>query len=237
VDKRVITDINAPDLTYASVDGMTGAERRAERRAESVPSGAGAGKRQQQRERTRRELRACALARFAAEGFEKVSVAEIAADAGVAERTFYRHFASKEAVLFEDFASRLGWFRAALELRRDDEPLLDSVRVAVESFPDDREVVRQVAQLRASLLDGSSIEAQMQRIQGDFAREIERHVRRRLPPGSGGTLAAAVTGAAVSGALLAALRVWGEQGGNDTDELREYTSRALELLRDLPGVR
>ncbi len=195
-----------------------------------------AGKRQQRRERTRSALRACALERFSKQGFQKASIAEIASDAGVTERTFYRHFATKEAVLFEDFASRLGWFRAALELRRDDEPILDSVRIAVESYPDDREVVRQVAQLRASLLDGAAIESQMLRIQGSFAREIERHALRRLPPGADRALAAAVIGNAISGALLAALRVWGEAGGGDTEKLRDQTSRALRLLREMPGL-
>jgi AcrR family transcriptional regulator len=203
---------------------------------ESISSGPRSERRPDRRERTRQTLRACAIARFAAQGFEKASVAEIAADAGVTERTFYRHFPTKESVLFEDFASRLGWFRAALALRRDDEPLLDSVRIAVESFPDDREVVRQVAQLRTSLLNSSAIETQMLRIQRDFAREIELHVLRRLPAGPDRALAAAVAGNATSGALLAALRVWGEQGGDDTDELRDYTARALGLLRDLPGV-
>ena len=193
-------------------------------------------KRLDRRERTRQKLRTCALARFAAQGFEKASVAEIATDAGVTERTFYRHFPTKESVLFEDFASRLGWFRAALELRRDDEPLLDSVRIAVESFPDDREVVRQVAQLRGHLLNSSAIESQMLRIQRDFAREIELHVLRRLPAGPDRALAAAVAGNATSGALLAALRVWGEQGSDDTDELRDYTARALGFLQDMPGV-
>jgi AcrR family transcriptional regulator len=192
-------------------------------------------RRQQRREQTRQELRRCALARFARLGFEKSSVADIAGDAGVTERTFYRHFPSKEAVLFEDFASRLGWFRAALEVRPASEPILDSVRVAVESFPDDREVVRQVAQLRVSLLRSSIIEEQMRHIQGDFAREIERHAERRLPPGPERALAAAVLGNAISGALLAALRVWGERGGNDTDELRDTTARALALLRELPA--
>ena len=50
-------------------------------------------------------------------------------------------------------------------------------------------------------------------------------------------LAAAVAGNAVSGALLAALRVWGEEGGDDIDELRDYTSRALALLQDIPGLK
>jgi AcrR family transcriptional regulator len=193
-------------------------------------------RRERQRQHTRRELRRCALSRFARLGFEKASVADIAADAGVSERTFYRHFPTKEAVLFEDFASRLGWFRDALELRPEDEPILESVRVAVESFPDDREVVRQVARLRASLLGSAAVEDQMRRIQGDFAREIERHAARRLPRGPGRPLAAAVLGASIGGALLAALRVWGEGGGDDTDELRDATARALALLRDLPAA-
>ena len=192
-------------------------------------------RRQQQREHTRQELRRCALARFGKLGFERSSVADIAGDAGVTERTFYRHFPSKEAVLFEDFASRLGWFRAALAVRPENEPILDSVRVAVESFPDDREVVRQVAQLRASLLRSSVIEEQMRRIQGDFAREIEQHAARRLGEGPERALEAAVLGNVISGALLAALRVWGERGGNDTDELRDTTARALAMLRELPA--
>ena len=133
------------------------------------------GKKQAQRERTRSELRRCALARFAREGFDRANVADIVADAGVTERTFYRHFPSKESVLFEDFASRLGWFRAALGVRPHDEPLLESVRVAIEAYPDDREVVRQVAQARRGLLSRRVIEDQLRRVQADFAREIERH--------------------------------------------------------------
>ena len=138
------------------------------------------GKREQKRERTRERLRQCALARFQELGFEKASVAEIAADAGVTERTFYRYFPTKETVLFQDFASRFDWFRAALDVRPEDESILDSVRVAVESFPDDRDVVRQVAQLRTSLLSGDVIEDHMRRVQAGFANEIERHLLRRL---------------------------------------------------------
>jgi AcrR family transcriptional regulator len=191
--------------------------------------------RRRQREGTREALRRCALARFAREGFAEASVARIAADAGVTERTFYRHFASKEEVLFGDFASRLEWFRAALEVRPAAEPLLDSVRVAVESYPDDREVVRQVARLRASLLSSEAIAAHLRRVQAGFAAEIEGHARRRLGAGPEAQLRAAVLGEAVAGALLAALRVFGERGGRDTDALRELTAAALELLRRPPA--
>jgi AcrR family transcriptional regulator len=186
------------------------------------------------RERNREALRRCALEHFARDGFEHASVARIAADAGVSERTFFRHFSTKEAVLFDDFASRLGWFRAALEVRPESEPLLDSVRVAVESYPDDREVVRQVARLRARLLPDAAIAGQLRRIQGDFAAEIERRAAARLGDRPGARLTAAVLGNAIAGALLAALRVFGESGARNTDALRELTRDALELLRHPP---
>jgi AcrR family transcriptional regulator len=189
------------------------------------------GKRPQKRDLTRERLRACALARFRRLGFEKANVADIAADAGVTERTFYRYFPTKESVLFPDLASRLDWFRAALDVRPERESILDSVRVAVESFPDDREVVRQVAKLRASLLSGDLIEDHLRRVQGGFAAEIERHLLRRLERTPDRPLVAAVLGNAIGAALVASLRVWGEGGGDDTDELREITARALDLLR------
>jgi AcrR family transcriptional regulator len=191
-------------------------------------------KRQQKRDVTRERLRRCALERFSRLGFEKASVADIAADAGVTERTFYRYFPTKETVLFQDLTSRLDWFGAALDVRPEREAILDSVRVAVESFPDDREVVRQVAQLRTSLLAGSVIEDHLRRVQGLFAAEIERHLLRRLDDTPDRPLAAAVLGHAVAAALVAALRVWGQGGGDDTDELRDTTARALDLLRHPP---
>jgi AcrR family transcriptional regulator len=194
------------------------------------------GKKELQRERTRQELRRCALARFARHGFDRASVADIVADAGVTERTFYRHFPTKESVLFEDFASRVGWFRAALAVRPLDEPLLDSVRIAAEAYPDDREVVRQVAQSRASLLSGQVVEEQLRRVQAEFAHAIEEHAAARLPRSRRSHLLAAVLGEAVAGALVSALRVWGELDGRDTDALRRSTAEALNALRELPAL-
>lgn len=48
----------------------------------------------------RERLQAAALERFAAAGFDGTTVAEIAATAGLTERTFFRHFADKREVLF-----------------------------------------------------------------------------------------------------------------------------------------
>jgi len=75
-------------------------------------------------ERTREALRQAALVRFLAQGVEDTSAEQIAADAGVSLRTFYRHFRSKHDLLFADYTG-LHWFRAALDDRPGGEPIHD----------------------------------------------------------------------------------------------------------------
>ena len=69
-------------------------------------------------ERTREALIQAAMVRFLAQGVEGTSAEQIAADAGVSLRTFYRHFKSKHDLLFADYTG-LNWFRAALDARPD----------------------------------------------------------------------------------------------------------------------
>jgi len=49
----------------------------------------------------RRRLRTAALALYRERGYDRTTTAEIAARAGVTERTFFRHFPDKREVLFE----------------------------------------------------------------------------------------------------------------------------------------
>jgi AcrR family transcriptional regulator len=78
------------------------------------------------------ELEAVALAMFERRGFAAVNVEEIAAEAQISARTFYRYFPAKEDVLQVRIRRRAEALRSALAERPADEPPLHSLRLAVE---------------------------------------------------------------------------------------------------------
>lgn len=183
-------------------------------------------------ERTRAALRDAALRHFAAHGFDAASVPAIAAEAGVTERTFYRHFATKDEVLHDDLLTRLEWFRTALRERPPGEDLLRSVFVSLTSAPTDPELLVEIAALRSRLLSPARIERAVRDRQGAMAAEVrEVLIERGAPP-----LAAAVRAEAVAGAVFAALAVWTEgPGPRDVAGLGRVTAEALELVRPVLG--
>src|SRR3984957_20622935 len=107
-------------------------------------------------ERTREALRQAAVVRFLAQGVEDTSAEQIAADAGVSLRTFYRHFSSKHDLLFADYTG-LHWFRAALDDRPTTESIIDSVQAAIFAFPYDVDAVGKIAALRDDEIDPGRI--------------------------------------------------------------------------------
>ena len=127
---------------------------------------------QQRREATNEALRRVALERFKRDGFANVTVTELAEEAGVTERTFFRHFPTKEAVLFEDYETQLEWLAEALARRPASENLFDAVLASVVSFPHDLEVVRQAALLRAELIGGERAAGHLRVVQASFAAVI-----------------------------------------------------------------
>ncbi len=68
---------------------------------------------------TRERLVAAAFTLYTAQGFENTTVDQIAATAGVGRATYFRHFPTKEAVVFPDHDSLLGQVDARLGAARD----------------------------------------------------------------------------------------------------------------------
>jgi len=185
------------------------------------------------RERTREALREAALRRFVADGYDATSIADIAADVGVTTRTFYRYFASKDEVLFADYEARLDWFRRALSVRPRREPITTSVLTAIESFPDDPEVVSEIARLRSGELDRRRIDPHIQRVQSELGREIESHLLARLGDGAAepdDRFLAGVAAHAIAAAVFTALDRWMAGPHHDLDELSRLTALALASL-------
>ena len=78
-------------------------------------------------------LRAAAMELFAERGFDAVTVAEIAARAGVTERTFFRYFADKREVLFAGQEQLQASFTDPIASAPADAQLLDLVVAALDA--------------------------------------------------------------------------------------------------------
>jgi len=80
---------------------------------------------------SRRELELIALRLFTEQGFEATTIEQIAAEAGVSKRTFFRYFSSKSNVLWSQFDSEVEAIRAALAEVPDSTPMMEAIRRVV----------------------------------------------------------------------------------------------------------
>lgn len=181
------------------------------------------------RRSTHGALRRVALASFARRGFANVTVSELAREAGVTERTFFRHFPTKEAVLFQDYDTHLEWLAEALAQRPASEPLFDAVLAGVETFPHDLEVVRQAAIARAELISADRIAAHLRVVQSSFAEVLTDFVKKRYPHVTNLDLVAKVAGSTLAAALVVAVEDWGRNGC--AGDLGEIVASSLDLIR------
>ena len=184
---------------------------------------------EQRRRATREALRHAALTSFASKGFANVTVTELAREAGVTERTFFRHFPTKEAVLFQDYETQVEWLAEALAQRDPGESIFDAVLASIGNFPHELEVVRQAAIARTELISAERIAGHLRVVQSSFADVLTEFIRKRHSDMPDIELVAEVAGAALAAALVVAVENWGRRGC--TDELAELTAASLNLVR------
>jgi AcrR family transcriptional regulator len=140
--------------------------------AEAVPSASAILKVRKQQV-VRAALSAAAGELFLARGFENVTVEEIAQTAGVSRRTFFRYYASKEAVMVERSGQLGEQLLSELAARPINEPPLLAIRnalvPAIESGLEERDLVRDTIRLlretsalrRAIMERGNRLEEQI----------------------------------------------------------------------------
>jgi AcrR family transcriptional regulator len=204
-----------------------------------VPESPAGSRAAAQRLKMRRELAAAAMELFATKGYEATTVDEIAAAAGVARRTFFRHFRSKEEAIFPDHDDTLVRAEAVLNAAPPHEHPLDTVcrgikevmrmyasspAVSVERY----RLTREVPTLREREI------ASVARYERLFTRYLLGHFDERdHHDGNDDPLLAEVAASAVVTAHNHVLRRWLRAGGQG--DVETQLDHAFAIVRDTFG--
>lgn len=178
-------------------------------------------------EEVRNRLQEAALVLYRKHGYEATTAAEIAAEAGVTERTFFRHFPDKREVLFggQD-TMRAALARAIAEVPDLPTPLAVLVQAFRTMIPI-LEMNRPFAVPRSEIIEGVPAlrERQLAKIASLQDAAAEALVARGTPDRQ------AILAAQVAVAVLGqALQAWMPDPGADFDSL---LTEAFDDLRDL----
>ena len=198
-----------------------------------MPSVTPIGRRDRKKSRTRQELVDAATKLFATRGFDETTTEDIAEAADVSQRTFFRHFPSKEAALYGDMDDLLARFQVILDARPNGEPLVVSVRESILGLADDYDDQRKLRLLQARLASSyPSVSAYSRAVvQYAWERELAEALARRM----GVTLMAdprpEIIAAAAMAALRHSMRRWAKGGGRV--ELPSLVAEALDALTEL----
>jgi AcrR family transcriptional regulator len=191
------------------------------------------GRRDRKKNATRERLIAEGARLFETKGFDETTTTEIAEAADVAQRTLFRHFPTKEAVLFGDMVDLRLALRDALDDRPSDEPVLEAVRQAVLALADDHQRHAERRRLQFGLAAAvPSVSAYSRAVvQASWEREIIRAVAERLGVDPVGDPRPEIIAGAAMSALRVATRQW-TAGPVDTDFVR-LADAALKATGDL----
>lgn len=174
------------------------------------------GVRERKRAETRRAIVRAATALFLERGVARTSVDDIAAAAGIARRTFFLHFPSKEDVLFHYLEGHVRRAADALHGLPAGAGPGQGVRavtaVLVDLFADPATGTDELAGPRAELVRASrglpaSLVVRLQRAQSDLVDAL----RSRFPDPAGWPLMSAHLGGCLGAASAAALAVEGRE--------------------------
>ena len=184
------------------------------------------------RRKSAEAIEQAALELFARRGYDDVTVAEIAAHAGVSRATFFRHYGSKEAVVFANHPRELDFLRAALRRRPQAGTDRRELMAAVVEWVTDAEARDDTLALRAQLVSSHPGLLGRALITRD---EWARVVAEELTPGGGQpSLETQVLAASAMGAAYLAVKLWQDAGGRQP--LHELLCTALALREPGPAT-
>jgi mycofactocin system transcriptional regulator len=118
---------------------------------------------------------------FAARGFDEVSVDDVAEASGIARRTLFRYYASKNALPWGDFDAHLDHMRDLLSDLDPTVPVSDALRTALLAFNtfDDTETARHRQRMRV-ILETAALQAYSMTMYAGWRMVVAAFVAKRL---------------------------------------------------------
>ncbi len=185
--------------------------------------------RQLKKQATRNALLATANQRFREKGFEATTIDELCAAVPVSRRTFFRYFASKEALVFPHREERLKRFLGFLLAAPANEGPFDVLRRATNVLAAEYNANRDHAIAQQQLIDTSpALQAMEREIDRDWEVAIAKVFVERSGPGPGAELRARVLAGATLGVIRATMRHW--YAGEGREDLEKLGMEALDCL-------
>lgn len=182
---------------------------------------------QRKKQRTRDHIAATAIRLFLAEGFEQVSVTDVAAAAEVAEKTVYNHFPTKAALVFDEDPEVLAGLLGAVRARASGQSVWSAVRAYL---PDraarlgSRRPGVDHAAFRAMVLSSPSLREHQRSMAARYEEALAPVIAEQTDTDPG-TPEPYITAVAIVGALRAAFDTGPRAGG-----AAPAVARALDLL-------
>jgi TetR/AcrR family transcriptional regulator, regulator of mycofactocin system len=133
------------------------------------------------RSTTQDHIAAVALELFASRGFDEVSVDDVAQAAGIARRTLFRYYSSKNAIPWGDFDAHLDHMRNLLDEVPDDVPVSAALRSALLAFNSfgEAETARHRQRMRV-ILGTAALQAHSMTMYAGWRGVVSDYVARRL---------------------------------------------------------
>lgn len=192
------------------------------------------GRRERKKQATRDELMEHAARLFGERGFDAVTTADIAEAADVSQRTFFRHFPSKEAVLYGHAHVLRERMLAEFAGRPDDEPVVQSVIAAVRAMSEYYETHRDETFLQARLAAEFPAVAAHARatVQSEWEHELTAAIGARMGVDPLADPRPEILAGAAFAAYRAAVRRWSAGAGHD--EFGTLLDDSLAILGTFP---
>ena len=193
-------------------------------------------RRSRKKSRTRTDLIEAGAALFAANGFDETTTTDIAERADVSQRTLFRHFPTKESLLYGDMDDLRLELRSAFQARPPSEPIMASVREAVSSLADnfERNRARRLLQGRLAASYPSVSAYSRATLQAEWEREIVDAVAAALGVDSMVDPRPEMVAGATMSAIRHATRRWTSGGGRE--DYVALVVGAIDAIGDLGNL-